>query len=99
MKRLLLSLVLSISSMSALAVGYNCDNIYELEKEIVTLAAIHDSSSRNPVVQNTVRNELRFHEVLKEDLKEICPADKFSGYIKPVVKTTLVIEQWYELID
>lgn len=103
MKRLLT--VLTLVAISSLAEAqtrptYNCSNTHELDREIVVLAAIHDSSNRNPVVQNAVRNELRFHEVMREDLMVMCSnVYDYRNRIRPTVKTTFTVEEWYEILD
>ena len=99
MKKLLLALVIAATSSTAMAgerPTYNCSNTQELNKEIVILAAIYDSSNNNPVVQNAVRNELRFHEVLREDLQQMCSnVYKYHNRTRVKVETTYTIEDWF----
>jgi hypothetical protein len=99
MKKLLLALAISAISITAMAdarPAYNCSNTQELDREIVILAAIYDSSN-NSVVQNAVRNELRFHEVLREDLQQMCSnVYKYHNRTRVKVETTYTIEEWFE---
>lgn len=100
MKKLLIALAIAVTSTSVMATdarpSYNCSNTQELDREIVILAAIYDSSNTNPVVQNAVRNELRFHEVLREDLKQMCSnVYKYHNRTRVKVETTYTIEDWF----
>lgn len=100
MKKLLLALAISAISITAMAderPTYNCSNTQELDREIVILAALYDSSNNNSVVQNAVRNELRFHEVLREDLQQMCSnVYKYHNRTRVKVETTYTIEDWFE---
>ena len=99
MKKLLLALAISAISITAMAderPTYNCSNTQELDREIVILAAIYDSSNNNSVVQNAVRNELRFHKVLREDLQQMCSnVCKYHNRTRVKVETTYTIEDWF----